>query len=113
MANVAAMTSMADLSRLEGVEFLLSATSDKPSWSWGLEQAEPMQKWVRQSCQGFRFLGEQLEVGELRQLSCKDRRHFVTAIPTAGGELCVGFQKHLAADKIRQTLITILSKWAS
>ena len=113
MANLAAMTSMADLSRYEGVEFVLSSAPDKPSCSWGLEHPEEMQKWLRQSCQNFRSLGEQLEVGELRQLSCKDPRHFITVTPAGEGELCVGFQKSLSADKIRETLKSMLSKWAS
>ena len=112
-AHVKAMTSMTDVSRYEGVEFVLSAAPDKPSWSWGLDHPELMQKWLKQSCQSFRLLGEQLEVGDLRQFSCKDRRHFITCIPGADSELCVGFQKNLPGEKIRETLKTILSKWAS
>jgi CheY-like chemotaxis protein len=112
-ANLTTMTSLAAMSRFEGVEFALACAPEKPSCSWGLERPEPMQQWLRQVRQGFSSLGEQLKVGDLRQLSCKDQRHFITITPTGDGELCVGFQNKLSADKIRETLKTILAKWGS
>ena len=72
-----------------------------------------MQQWLRQACQGFSSLGEQLKVGDLRQMSCKDQRLFIAATPTGDGQLCVGFQNKLSAEKIRETLKTILAKWGS
>ena len=113
MANLATMTSLAAMSRFEGVEFALACAPEKPSCSWGLERPEPMQQWLRQARQGFSLLGEQLKVGDLRQLWCKDQRHFITITPTGDGELCVGFQNKLSADKIRETLKAILAKWGS
>jgi CheY-like chemotaxis protein len=108
-------TMLAELSQLEGVEFVLAIGSDKDRSEdfWGLENPQPVAKWTHEMLSNFRQLGEQLQVGQLQQIvgSGLDRR---VALVTCGQtELCVGFPPDFAAEQLRETMKNISTKWAS
>ncbi len=103
------------LARIEGVEFLLAFSMDegKPVDSWGLENADPTSKWVRQTIKRLRGLGEKLHAGELAQVEGFSLQRHIAFASRGDTELCAGFKRTLSAEQVRETMKAILSKWAS
>lgn len=112
-AALAAATSLAGLSRLEGVEFACLAESSDSGSSWGLDNAARMQQWATETHESFRSLGEELKVGDVQQVFCRGRKYQVVVAPTEKGMLCVGFAPKLTAEKVRNTMKGARSKWDS
>ena len=109
---------LAELSQLSGVEFALAIglgteNKEKEHDSWGLENPKPMAHWTRQTLDGFRALGERLQVGQLQQAIGISPKRKVALSVCPKAELCVGFRPTLSTDQIRETMKTITNKWAS
>jgi hypothetical protein len=109
---------LAELSQLSGVEFALAIglgveNKEKEHDSWGLENPKPMANWTRQTLDGFRALGERLQVGQLQQVIGISGKRKVALSVCPKAELCVGFRPTLSTDQIRETMKTITNKWAS
>ncbi len=106
---------LAELSQLSGVDFALAIGLDKTNdhESWGLENPKPAAAWTRQTLDGFRALGERLQVGQLQHIVGVSRQRKVALSVCPKAELCVGFQPGLSTDQIRETMKTITNKWAS
>jgi CheY-like chemotaxis protein len=111
-AALAAVGPLTSLSRFEGVEFACLTEPGEYGGSWGLDDAARTEKWVTQTLKSFRSLGEDLQVGDLQQITCKGRNHQMVISPTENGACCIGFAPRLTADKIRDTMKAIRSKWA-
>lgn len=112
-SNVAAM--LAEVSQMNSVEFVLALTRDeKPKHDfWGLENPKPMAEFTRQTLENFRALSEQLQVGDLQQVIGTGPQRKVGVAPCGKIDVCVGFPPAYSAEQLRDTLKTILSKWAS
>src|SRR6266568_4662040 len=106
---------LADLSQLNGVEFLLavSANNREAQNFWGLENPKPMADWMHETMDNFRALGERLQVGQMQQVVGTGPQRKVALAPCGKSELCVGFPPSLSADQLRDTMKSILTKWAS
>ena len=106
---------LAELSQLNGVEFVLALGVDKNATqdSWGLENPKPVADWMRKTLQNFNALGERFQVGQLQQLVGTGPQRRVALAPTDKSELCVGFSPGVSAEELRETMKNILSKWAS
>ncbi len=106
---------LADLSQLNGVEFLLavSASNHEAQNFWGLENPKPMADWMHETMDNFRTLGERLQVGQMQQVVGTGPQRKVALAPCGKSELCVGFPPSLSADQLRDTMKSILTKWAS
>ncbi len=103
------------LARAEGVEFLLALSADdkKALDSWGLDHAELLGKWARQTQKNFRDLGEKFQFGELAQIEGFGLQRHVAMGMRNGNILCMGLKRTLNAEQVRETAKSILSKWVS
>ena len=105
---------LTEVSQMHGVEFLLIMGKDKKAEDyWGLENPKPIAHWVRQTVENFRDLGERLQVGEMQQISGTGPHRKMTLAFSGHSNLCVGFQATATAEQIRETMRTIVTKWAS
>ncbi len=106
---------LAEVSQMEGVEFVLALDGEKNQTEnfWGLENPKPVAEFTRQTLENFRQLGERLQVGELQQILGTGPQRKVAVAPCGKSKLCVGFPPALAAEQMRDSFKTILTKWAS
>jgi hypothetical protein len=106
---------LAELSQLNGVEFVLSLGTDKNSVqdSWGLENPKPVADWMRKTLEEFDALGDRLRVGQLQQIVGTGPQRKIALAPMTKSQLCVGFSAGFSAEQLRETMKNILSKWAS
>jgi len=106
---------LAELSQVEGVEFVLAMTpgENRPQVARGLENPERMAKWARQSLERFRELGERLHAGPLEQIQGLGPQRHVTLACQANTEFCVGWTHTMKPERIREMTKRVLSLWAS
>jgi hypothetical protein len=106
---------MMELSKFHGVEFVLTvALNDEHQVeSWGLENAERMAAWTKQTVEGFRTLGETFQAGMLNRVDARGPMQNVSAGTRGESALCVGLHRSLPAESVRETMQKIISKWAS
>ena len=107
--------SLTDLSKFHGVEFVVSVSSSDPGQfdAWGLDNAERLATWTQNTMQGFRSLGETLQAGILNRVEAEGPMQKITASSRNEKELCAGFYRSLPSETMRETMQTMLSKWAS
>ena len=106
---------LAELSQLNGVEFVLARSGDAENAHefWGLENPKPVAEWTRDTLENFHTLGEHLQFGQLHQVVGTGPQRKIALAPCGDSELCVGFPPTLSGEQLRDTMITILTKWAS
>lgn len=111
----APVSALQTLSRFKGVEFVLTARiPEKGKYdSWGLENPEPMAEWARKTQERFHSLGEKLQAGEMNHFLAIGPQRHVGMVPRGDDLLCVGFQRTLSTDEVRDTLKSMVMKWAS
>jgi CheY-like chemotaxis protein len=110
-----AVSPLAQLSQVEGVEFVLAMKPgrDEQPVARGLENPERMAAWTRQSLERFRVLGDRLGAGPLEQIEgFGPQRHVVLACQ-GETEFCVGWKPSLAPDQVRDMMKKVLALWAS
>jgi len=114
-SGLSADPSLNGLLQIEGVEFVLSA-STKPGGAIearGLESTERMVNWTRQVLERFRTLSDRLQAGPLEQVSgLGPQRHVATACGNQK-DLCVGWSPSLSTDEVRDRMKKVLALWAS
>jgi CheY-like chemotaxis protein len=103
------------LTRFEGVQFVLSASSGPRGEinSWGLESPDHVCEWALRALKSFTELGERLNLGPVQQVTALSPTTHVALADSAKGELCVGFRSNLRSDQVRETMRNILAKWAA
>ena len=105
---------LAALARFNGVEFVVTIRANDAGFdSWGAENAEQIARWVRETMQRFRVLGDGLKAGQLNQLEGLGPQCHVALVSKADNDLCVGFHRSLSQDLVRVTMNKIAAKWAS
>lgn len=106
---------LADVSQMEGVEFVLAIAGDKQRSQefWGLENPKPIAEFTKETLENFRALGERLHVGELQQIVGIGLQHKLAVARSGTSELCVGFPPSISSEQVRDSFKSILSKWAS
>ena len=113
-ADPAAESPLVPLVRFNGVEFVMTVPANDAGFdSWGVENPEQISKWVRQTMQRFRALGEGLQAGQLNQVEGLGLQCHVALVSKMGDDLCVGFHRSLSQDLVRTTMNKIAAKWAS
>ena len=108
-------TPLAQVSQIEGVEFVLvlKAGQDQAHESRGLENPERMTSWARQSLERFRGLGERLHAGPIEHLVGLGPQRHVTLAQQGDAEFCVGWRHSLAPGEIRELMKKVLALWVS
>lgn len=106
---------LAQVSRVEGVEFVLALPADAPGEhaARGLENPERMAAWTRQSLERFRSLGDHLGAGALDRIEGFGPQRHVALTTQGATEFCVGWKNTLAPDEIREQMQKVLALWAS
>jgi CheY-like chemotaxis protein len=111
-----APSSLAELTRTEGVELALSVQPGKPEprvESWGVEHPEELAQWMSHTLQLLAALGETLQAGNLTRLEALTSANRLVLAPKGEAGLCLGFGRDVAPEQARESLKSILSQWAS
>jgi CheY-like chemotaxis protein len=108
-------TGVAALAKFKGIEFVVTVHSAdvKKFEQWGCENAEPMAEWTQKTMAGFRALGDKLKAGQLGLIEVTGSQRHAVLMGKPDQELCVGFQRALTWDQIRESMKLITVKWAS
>jgi CheY-like chemotaxis protein len=107
---------LAEISQLPGVEFVLAAVTHRKKVAqefWGIENPKPVSEWMEQVFAQFGSLGEMLQIGEIQQVVGTGPQRKTALAKCGDTKLCVGFGASLPAEEVRDTMKTILNKWAS
>ncbi|HVM51079.1 MAG TPA: response regulator [Candidatus Acidoferrum sp.] len=106
---------LVDLSRIEGLEFLLAMAPGQatPQMARGLENPEHMAKWARQTLQRFRELGERLQAGPLDHIQALGPQRHVTLAAQGKTEFCVGWTHTMNPERLRDMTRKVVALWAS
>jgi CheY-like chemotaxis protein len=109
------MSPITTISKVKGVEFALSVPVDEKQApeTWGVANPDPLAKWTREAIKTFRALGEQFVAGELAEIEGHGLQRHVTLTVGTEKHLCVGLQRSLTPDQIRETMKIILTAWVS
>lgn len=112
-AAPAAPSPLAQLTQVEGVEFVLALKpgQDANPVARGLENPERMTAWTRQSLERFRGLGDRLHVGLLEQIEGLGPQRHVALARQGETEFCVGWNHSLAPPQIREKMKQVLALW--
>jgi len=106
---------LAQLSQVEGVEFVLAIKPGQPSHheACGLENPQRMADWAQQSLQRFDALGDRLHAGALEQIEGLGPQRHVALTRHGDTEFCVGWKHSLGVDQIRELMKKVIALWAS
>jgi len=113
--NSRAASLLAEVSQMEGVEFVLALGREKNRAQefWGLDNPKPISEFTKETLDNFRTLGERLHVGELQQITGFGLQHKVAVAPCGTSDVCVGFPAAVSQEHLRDSFKNIISKWAS
>lgn len=106
---------LAPLAQVEGVEFILAAQTGEKGRveSRGMENPERLASLTRQSLERFRALGERLQAGSLEQIAGRGPQRNVALARYDDTAFCVGWNRDLEADQIRDRMKRVLALWPS
>jgi CheY-like chemotaxis protein len=106
---------MAELSQVEGLEFILAMKSGETgaSESRGLENPDRMAAWARQSLERFRALGERMQAGQIEQIAGLGPQRHVALARQNDTDLCVGWRHSMTLQQVHDTMKKVLTLWAS
>jgi hypothetical protein len=105
---------LAELSQCQGIEFVLAINTETNSEDfWGLDNPKPMADWMRQIMESFQALGEDLRAGQLQHIVATGPQWKAAIASCARARLCVGFPPAFPPERVRETMNTVLTKWAS
>jgi len=106
---------LAELSQVEGIEFVLAFKPGEASHqvARGLENPERMAAWTRQSLDRFRTLGDRLNAGSLEQVEALGPQRHVALSHQGETDFCVGWQHSMTPDLMRQRMKQVLALWVS
>lgn len=108
-------TPLEKMRRFHGVEFLVEVDSDPrvtPS-TWGTENPNELAQWTHQTAERFRALGETLQVGSFNRLDGVGSLRHTSVVAKPGKNLCVGLNRSLSQDRVRDTVKKIICQWVS
>jgi len=108
-----AVSPLAQLSQIEGLEFVLTMRPGHGGHELarGLENPERMAAWARQSLERFRSLGDRLGAGPLDQVEGFGPQRHVTLACQEETEFCVGWRPSLASGQVRELMKKVLAIW--
>ena len=103
------------LTRVPGVEFLISVPDDtsREAEAWGAENVPATARWIRDTVEEFRRLGDELQAGQMISLEFQGQQGQLTCTPGAQNHLLAGWNRNLSAEDLRDNFKTLSAKWAS
>ena len=115
-AAPAPVSPLAQISQIEGVEFVLVQGADASSQQQqarGIENPNRMAAWARENLKRFQALGDQLQAGPLQQIEGLGPQRHVVLARQGDSEFCVGWKHSLAICQVRDQMKKLLALWAS
>lgn len=111
----AKVSPLAEVGRIKGVEFVVAVPENEKSAlvSYGIENAEKIATWARTTCGGLQELGDKLKAGEISQVECLGFQAHIFILQRNRKQLCVGFNRSMSNDIVRESLQQVISKWVS
>lgn len=105
----------AGLGHIKGVEFALKITPDQsiPNQKWGLENPEPLARWIKECVSNFQAMGEKLEFGAVQQFEGRGPLRHVSVTLRGPNIIAVGMLPALEKEQIDQNVQKVLERWAS
>jgi len=106
---------IAQLSQLEGMEFVLAMTAGEEASriACGLENPKSMTQWAKASLERFRGLGERLQVGPLQAMEGLGPQRNVALQTQGDTEFCVGWRHTMSPDEMDENMKKVLGLWVS
>lgn len=107
---------LAEISQLPGVEFVVTSITHRKKTTqefWGIENPKPVSQLMEQIFTQFGQIGERLQIGEMQQVIGSGPQRKAALARCGDTKLCVGFNASVASEELRETMKTILTKWAS
>jgi hypothetical protein len=104
---------LAVIARTPGVEFILATGDHNGIEAWGVENTEKLGGWTRETLARFQNLGERLKIGAPGLLSGETSQRRVVLVRQGERSVCLGAQKALTSEQLRETLNQLSLQWAS
>jgi CheY-like chemotaxis protein len=106
---------LAPLARASGVQFVVASIgSAKGKYeSHGIESADKVAAWTRQSLARFRPFAERLQAGPLELIEAANRERRITLAAQGQDEFCVGWNRNVNGDDLSSQTKKLLSLWGS
>jgi hypothetical protein len=111
----AAASPLAQVSQVDGVEFVLLLKGGSPEQheARGLENPERIAIWSHKNLERFHALGDRLQAGLLEQIEGIGQQRHVAVAQQGADEFCVGWKLSLGSGQIREQMKKVLALWAS
>lgn len=107
-------TILGKVARNKGVEFAVQIPADgKEIQSWGRENPEDIASWVKKTLEDFQEIGDQLRAGELQEVDASGGQCHLVIQNRFGSSLCVGFNRSISSQIVRQSMKKIGEEWES
>lgn len=105
------LTLSAQLSQIEGLEFVLALTpgETEPKLVCGLENPNAMAAWAQQSLESFGELGDRLQAGHLKNLEISEPQRRICLESQGETLFCAGWSAKLPAEQIADSMKKILA----
>ena len=106
---------LAKLTRFDGVEFILEASSDpgKAPRARAVENPDVTLGWAKQTRERLKGIGNLLQAGSLGHVQGMGLQRHVTLSEHEKGTLCIGFRRDMTAEQVLQTTKQVFTKWVS
>jgi CheY-like chemotaxis protein len=104
---------LAEVGRHPGIEFILATGERNHVEAWGVENAEKLARWTRETVKRFHGLGERLKIGELGAFNGSTSQRQLVVVRQGERTVCLGAQKALSPEQLRETLNQLCIQWAS
>jgi CheY-like chemotaxis protein len=104
---------LAELARVEGVEFVLAippGQNDRHE-ARGLENPEPIARWAKQRLERLSALGDRLQAGPLEQIEGLGPRRHVALARQGETQFCVGWKPTMSQEQVREMMKKVLTLW--
>jgi hypothetical protein len=104
------------LSGIHGVDFALlfafkSATELEILDSWAVEYPQPLVEWAGKTCADMESLGDQLQGGNFTQFIGLGLQCHTALLSRGDHRLCVGINRALGMEEVRETVNNIGCRW--
>jgi hypothetical protein len=91
----------------------LNEQSQRAPGSWGAENPDQIADWTKLAVERFRAIGDALNAGSFTRAEASGPLRHVSLVGRSDHSLCVGFNRSLSRDRVRETMKKIIAQWAS
>jgi CheY-like chemotaxis protein len=106
-----ALTVTAQLSQIEGLEFVLvlAPREAEPKLACGLENPGAIAAWAQQSLESFGELGDRLQAGSLKTLEISETQRRICLEPKGETLLCTAWAAKLSTEEVSESMKKVMT----